>query len=134
MQTNFKLKDEIYLAFDGLELDLHGIYYFVGLEYSIENRTAKLIWQRGFGEYIKETLPKKVEVNFERVSFFEFSPRDPEMPFDEDECLDRAGYLLDGEWCEKEIIPDPNWKTAFEFRSGAVIAIKAGIGTARVHP
>jgi len=134
MQANFKLQNEIYLAFDGLELDLHNIYSFVGLEYSIENRAAKLIWLRGSGEYIKETLPKKVEVNFAGVSILEFSPRDPEMPFSEDDCLDRAGYLLDGEWCEEEVIPDPNWKTAFEFHSGAIIAIKAEIGTASIHP
>ncbi len=134
MQTNFKLKDKIYLAFDGLELDLHNIYYFIGLSYSIENRTVKLIWLRGYGEYIKETLPKKVEVNFERVSSFEFSSRDPEMPLDEDNCLHRAGYLLDGEWCEEEVIPDPNWKTAFEFRSGIIISVKAEIGTASIHP
>ena len=132
MQTNIKLKDEIYLAFDGLELDLHNIYSFASLEYSIENRAAKLIWLRGSGEYIKKILPKKVEIKFELVSFFEFRPRDPEMPFSEDDCLSRAGYLLDGEWCEEEIIPDPNWKTAFEFRSGAVITIKAEIGTAKI--
>ena len=132
MRTNFKLKDKTYLAFDGLELDLHNIYSFVGLEYSIENRTVKLIWLRGSGEYIKETLPKKVEIKFEIISSFEFSPRDPEMPFDEDDCLARAGYLLDGEWCEEEVIPDPNWKTVFEFRSGAVITIKAEIGTAKI--
>jgi hypothetical protein len=132
LEVPFKLKDEIYLAFDGLELDLHGIYYFVGLEYSIESRPAKLIWLRGSGEYIKETPPKKVEIKFELVSSFEFSARDPEMPFAEDDCLARAGYLLDGEWCEEEIIPDPKWKTAFEFRSGAVITIKAETGTAKI--
>ena len=134
MQTNFKLKDEIYLVFDGLQLDLHNIYDFIGLEYLIENRTAKLIWKRGHGECIEETLPMKIEICFKNVSFLEFRPRDPEMPFSEDDCLDRAGYLLDGEWCEEEVIPDPNWKIAFEFQSGAIIAIKAEIGTASVNP
>lgn len=133
MQTNFKLKDEIYLAFDGLQLDLHNIYDFTGLEYLIEDRTAKLIWKRGSGEWIKETLPKQIEIHFEKVSFFEFRPRDPETPFSEDDCLARAGYLLDGDWCEEEVIPDPNWKTAFEFRSGAIIVIKAEAGTAGIQ-
>ena len=139
MQTNYKFKLGIALVFDGLELDLHNIYYFVGLEYSLEKQTAKLLWTRGSGERIKETLPRNVEIQFERVTVFEFHPRDPEMPFSEDDCLDVAGHLPDEEWCAGKVIetdgePDPNWKVAFRFWSGAIVALNAEIGTARVKP
>ncbi|MBW8864213.1 MAG: hypothetical protein JF609_04675 [Verrucomicrobia bacterium] len=142
MQTNFELKDEIYLAFDGLELDLHNIFSFTGLEYSIEHCTLKLNWHLGpidpeSKKWIKDTLPKKITVEFEGVSAFEFRPRDPEIPFSEDDCLQQAGYWSGEEWCTDVLAsneePDPDWKTAFGFRSGALIALQAERATARTH-
>ena len=135
------MEDGIYLAFDGLKLDLHNIYSFGGLEYSIEHQTLKLAWQLGSVDpeskkWIKDILPRKIQIEFTGVSSFEFRPRDPELPFSEDDCLGNAGYLSGEEWCDGVMIlneePDPEWKTAFEFRSGAMIALQAERGTARV--
>ena len=142
MQTNFKLEDEIYLAFDGLKLDLHNTYSFTGLEHSIEHRTLKLNWWLGpidpeatEAKWIKDTWPKKIQIEFTGVSVFESRPRDPEIPFSEDECLQTAGYRSGPEWCNEVLrpneAPDPDWQIAFEFRSGALIAVQAERGTAR---
>ena len=132
MQTNYKFKHGISLVLDGMELDLQNIYNFAGLEYSIEQRTLKLIWQRGFGEWARVTRPSRVEIEFAGISLFEFRPRNTEMPFTGDDCLRHAGRV-----CEDIFISDPksdpDWKTAFCFMSGAVIALKAETATARVH-
>ena len=139
MQTNFKLKT-IYLVFDGLELDLHTFYSFTGLEYSVEHRTLKLNWWLGpidpeDKQWIKDTWPMKIQIEFTDVSVFEFRPRDPEIPFSEDDCMQTAGYRSGAEWCNDVLLPneapDPDWQIAFEFRSGALIAVQAECGTAR---
>ena len=58
-------------------------------------------------------------------------PRDSEMPFSEDDCVNSIGYWVDEEWAEGVIILEPNqesepqWLTAIDFMSGAVIAVRA---------
>lgn len=56
-------------------------------------------------------------------------PRDPEMPFTEDDCLASAGYWTDEDWCDGVMVfegePPPTFLRAFAFQSGAIVAIAA---------
>ena len=63
------------------------------------------------------------------VTEYRFIPRDPDLPFTEDDCLSEVGYWTDEDWCDGVFMtdddPDQRWLTAFGFMSGAIIAIQA---------
>ena len=129
MKTEFKFKDSIYLISGDQEIDLHNAYYFRGVNYSIAERRVTLSWERGDGDWVGKTLPSLIDAEFRGIIHFQFNPRDPEMPFSEDDCLSSIGYWVDEDWCDgifsTEGEPDPEWLTAFEFMSGATILLKA---------
>jgi hypothetical protein len=129
MKADFKIKDSIYLISGDHEIDLHNGYNFRAVKYSIDERKAILLWERGDGGLAGDALPAFVEIEFQEIVHFEFKPRDPEMPFSEDDCISSIGYWADEDWCDgifsAELDPDPEWYTAFEFMSGATIFIKA---------
>jgi hypothetical protein len=129
MEEHFKLKDSIYLVADGHELDLHNNFDFQGVDYAIQNRTVRLQWRKGLGEWVPKDDPSEVSLTYADVSRFEFHPRDPGMPFTEDDCLSDAGYWTDDDWADgvftTEGDPEPKWLRAFQFQSGAIILIHA---------
>ena len=129
MQTNFKFRDSIYIVFEHFEIDLHNDYDFTRLEYSVMERSVVLHWKRSNGGWVKNDLPADISVKFDEVSKFEFKPRDPDIPFTEDDCLGTVGYLADEDWCDgifwTEDPPEIGWMQAFEFMSGAIIALQA---------
>ena len=114
-------------------LDLHNDYDFIGMSYAVEQRRVSLTWRRGSGQWVKRDLPLAVELVFESVSGFRVMPRDPEMPFTEDNCLSSAGWWTDEEWCDGVMVCDSDggngWMRAFDFQSGAIIAIAADEGS-----
>lgn len=65
-------------------------------------------------------------------------PRDSEMPFTEDDCVNSIGYWVNEDWAEGVIIVEPNqkaephWLTAIDFMSGAVLAVQAVGANAKV--
>jgi hypothetical protein len=78
-------------------------------------------------------------VEFREVSEFRFLPRNANVPFSEDECINAFGYWTDEEWANNRVIvvgpnqtPETNWLMAIEFMSGAVIAVQAASAHARV--
>jgi hypothetical protein len=136
MQKDFAFKDGIYLVKSDYELDLHNDFDFREVHYSVSERTASLNWTRCTREWVNANNPDFVRLDFFEVSEFRFMPRDPELPFTEDDSLNTAGYWIDEEWCAGVVIPesepDPKWFTAFEFMSGAIIALKAARATATI--
>jgi hypothetical protein len=129
MQTNFQFRDSIYLVFDNFEFDLHNDYDFTRVEYSVLERTVELHWRRSSGDWVKPDIPRAITLRFDDVSRFEFKPRDANVPFTEDDCLATVGYLADADWCKgifwTEGVPEVDWMHAFEFMSGAVIALQS---------
>ncbi|MCP5537273.1 MAG: hypothetical protein H7A51_13715 [Akkermansiaceae bacterium] len=129
MKEHFSLKDSIYLVIGELTLDLHNNYNFSEIEYSVQNRSVRLKWSRGDGDWVDITHPKGVELIYSEVHRYEFHRRDPEMPFTEDDCLADAGFWSDDDWADGVFTisgePEPNWLRAFEFQSGAIILIHA---------
>lgn len=80
-----------------------------------------------------------MSVEFREVSEFRFLPRNAELPFTEDDCVSSFGYWTDEDWkygvivAEPSQSPDPNWLTAIDFMSGAVIAVQATSAHARIE-
>jgi hypothetical protein len=129
MDSDFEIGDGISLVQSPHELDLHNNYDFQDLHYSVEERVLRLHWRRSTGDsVVSPSLPRAAAIEFRNVTEFRFLPRDPELPFTEDDCLSRVGYWTDEGWVFGVIPPykpDPRCLTAFKFMSGAVIAVQA---------
>ena len=136
MTSDFTVAGGIYLVQGSHELDLHNDFAFQDVRYSVAERTASLRWTRLTAAWVRPTTPAAVCITFEGVSEFRFAPRDPAMPFTEDDCVSTMGYLTDEPWSKGEVLisdePERNWLTALEFQSGAVIALRADRATARI--
>ena len=74
MKRDFEIVDGIYLVQSKYELDLHNNFDFLGLTYSVENRTLLLNWHRSDGEWVASGTPESVKVEFREVSEFRFMP------------------------------------------------------------
>lgn len=131
MQTDFKIRQGIYLIKDELTLDLHNDFDFEGLEYSVADRRVSLKWKCSTRENVKSNIPLSIRLDFFEVSEFRFYPRNFETPFTEDNCLNSFGYWTDEEWCdgvflsENGEVIDSQYLTAFEFMSGAIVVFRA---------
>jgi hypothetical protein len=140
MQRDFEITNAIYLVQSPHKLDLHNNFDFLGLHYSVKERTLLLCWRRSKGEWVDSSTPASVCVEFQEVSEFRFKPRHAEIPFTEDNCVSTFGYWTDEEWADGVIVaepgqnPDPEWLTAISFMSGAVIAVQAASAYARIEP
>ncbi|WMW80069.1 hypothetical protein RF679_15655 [Undibacterium cyanobacteriorum] len=131
MNRDFEIVGGIYLVQGSYELDLHNNFRFMKLDYSVAERRLVLNWQRSKGDWVKSDTPAALTIEFKEVSEFRFMPRDPEIPFTEDDCINSFGYWVDEDWAEGVIIvePDqkaePQWLSAIDFMSGAVLAVQA---------
>ena len=138
MNRNFEIVDGIYLVQESYELDLHNNFDFKNLDYCVEERKLTLNWERSKGDWVGSDTPQKVAVEFINVSEFRFMPRDSEVPYTEDDCLNSFGYWVDEDWAEGVVVVEPNqmaepqWLTAIDFMSGAVLAVQAESADAKV--
>ncbi len=120
------------------ELDLHNNYDFVSLNYSVKNRALLMCWRRSNGYRVASGIPDSLNIEFREVSEFMVVPRDPDLPFSEDDCVNTFGYWVDEDWAEGVISvepgqsPEPSWLTAIEFMSGAVVAVQASFAHAQI--
>ena len=138
MNQNYEIVDGIYLVQGSHELDMHNNFDFKNLEYSVEERKLVLNWLRSEGDWVSSNTPKSVTLEFSEVSEFRFMPRDPEIPYTEDDCISSFGYWVDEDWAEGVIMVDSNqkaeahWLTAIDFMSGAILAVQAGSANAKI--
>lgn len=138
MKRDFEIVHGIYLVQSVHELDLHNNFDFKNLSYSVEERKLVLKWERSGGDWVSPDKPEAVSIEFIEVSEFFFSPRDSKVPFTEDNCVNSIGYWVDEDWAEGVITvepnqkAEPNWLTAIEFMSGAVVAVQAESANAKV--
>ena len=138
MKRNYEIVDGIYLVQGSYELDLHNNFDFKGFDYSVEKRELVLSWQRSQGDWVSTDTPQALTIEFREVSEFRFMPRDSEVPFTEDDCINSFGYWADEDWAEGVIMVEPNqtaepqWLTAIDFMSGAVLAVQANSANATV--
>jgi hypothetical protein len=131
MYRDFSIADGIYLMQGAYELDLHNCFEFHSLDYSVKNRTLSLQWKTSDGDWVADGMPHSVAIEFKEVSEFRFLPRDADIPFTEDDCLETFGFWSDEDWATGVFLvgtgqePDPAWPTAIEFTSGATIIVQA---------
>ena len=129
MIEDYTIKDGIYLVSGEDILDLHNNYDFTEITYSVANQRATLTWVRSSGDWVPVTEPLQLQLEFHGITCFRFMPRDPEMPFSENDCLSGAGYWTDEDWCDGvmicDTVPETEWLRAFDFQSGAIVAIAA---------
>lgn len=138
MNRDYDIVDGIYLVQDGYELDLHNDFDFKIVQYSVSERRVVLYWEASDGNRVGSETPKSLEIEFSGVSKFRFMPRDSDIPFTEDDCIKSIGYWVNEDWAEGVILvapnqkPEPQWPTAIEFMSGAVIVVHAENACAKV--
>jgi hypothetical protein len=139
MNRNYEIVDGIYLVQGSYELDLHNNFDFKNLNYSVIERKLVLSWERSNGDWVSADTPKNLSIEFSEVSEFCFMPRDPEMPFTEDDCINSFGYCVDEDWAEGVITlasnqqAEPHWLTAIDFMSGAVLTVQAESANANIY-
>lgn len=132
MHRDFTIKMGIYLVQPPHELDIHNCYDFQELRYSVAERTLSLLWRRSERDGVPATLPVSATIEFCDVTEFRFRPRDPKMPFTEDDCVRNFGYWTDEDWAEDSVMIchdpqtiDKQALNALEFMSGARVIVQA---------
>ena len=139
MRRDFEITNGIYLSQPPHELDLHNNFDFDDVHYSIKDRTLLLRWRRSEGEWVAAGTPASLSIEFREVSEFRFHPRDPGLPFSEDDCVRTFGFWTDEDWADGVIVteptqtPEPSWRTAIDFMSGAMIIVQASFAHAQVN-
>lgn len=118
---NFQVDDSIYFQHGGFDLDLHNNYDFVGFTYSVAERLVEMRWHRGTSDWVDTRPPARLLLRLHGITHFSASPRDPEMPFTEDDCLSGISFLAP-EPPEPEGVTsngvNSSWHWVFSFQSG----------------
>ena len=128
--VNFQIEGTIYLQQDGRDFDLHNDFDFVGFFYSVAERAAELRWVRSRGDWVHSGMPAGLVLSCRGVTHLSATPRDPEMPFTEDDCLSEICFALPDRAAEDAfaVSPaasafDPSWHWLFSFMSGFTLRI-----------
>ncbi|HRY50573.1 MAG TPA: hypothetical protein P5186_21185 [Candidatus Paceibacterota bacterium] len=141
MHRDFKIKRGIYLVQPPHELDIHNFYDFQELRYSVAERTCSFLWRRSKRNGVPASLPASATIEFRGVTEFRFRPREPKMPFSEDDCVRNFGYWTDENWAEDSVMicNDPQTShteclNAIDFMSGALVIVQADSAHATIVP
>jgi hypothetical protein len=116
---------EIYLHAESESFDLHNCFDFVGFSYDVAKRTVRLRWIPN--QYAPAEQRHSLVVEMCGVFHVSSSPRDPELPFSEDACLNSVGLIpptapmLDS---VQDSAP-ATWHHVFAFTSGFMLRIGA---------
>lgn len=89
--------------------DLHNACEFIEFTHKTPEKCLILIWN--YYDYDSGLVSKKIRITLSGVTMLKVTPRDSDMPYDEDTCLERLIYYAD------------NNKLVFEFRGGVLIEV-----------
>lgn len=127
--SNFHVESGIYLTLEKRRFDLHNDYDFVGFSFDVSERQFSLRWKLGTGDWIRNGQPSALCLDIRGVYHLEVRPRDPDMPFSEDDCLESIGYVSEENWGQEEFWhdgpPEPSWRWVFSFQSGTAVVVGA---------
>ena len=129
MKANFILYQNYAIHFDNKHLDLHNNFDFEEFFYNIEKRQLTLHWKGVKADWVPADNPSKLIITIYEVGFLKIVPRDNEMPFSEDTCLNDLTYYSSSEREEDECVygqekPTENDDIIFKFQSGQIIRAK----------
>ena len=128
---NFKIGQSIYIVTQDHEFDLHNNYDFCGFAYDVAQRWLLLSWQKTKGDWALANDPPAIALRIVRVRSLQVTPRDPKLPFTEDDCLSDICFLSNDhgpsfqEQFTIDKTPEESWRWVFQFMSGASIVIDA---------
>jgi hypothetical protein len=112
---------------DEHKLDLHEDYMFRQLSYDVARRSLNLNFVLRNSEAVYEGIPARCVISVSEVTSLEISPRDPVMPFNEDDCFSGLAFLADEEWCTEPFwrdgAPEDQWSWVFDFMSDMQIIV-----------
>lgn len=91
--------------------DLHNAAEFIGYEHDQQSKNIMLFWNYYY-DYNNAKF-KKIALEFQDVSEFNLTEKDPEVPRDEDECLEKI-YAIDSD------------TICLSFRGGQAFTISCG--------
>ena len=110
---------QIYLATDLESFDLHNCFNFVGLDYDVALSTLRLRWKPS--SYAPPDEHRAITVTFQQVTHFSAQPRDPAMPFTEDDCLSDICFVAPdaptSDCYSTDVPPTPDMHYVFTFMS-----------------
>lgn len=133
---NFELAN-IDLEQNGEVYDLHNNFDFVGFSYEVLERKIELKWRLSSGDWVPEGMPSLITINISKVSHFSAIPRDPELPYTEDDCLDCVAFVeASGNTEDSYIVNSPadnELHYVFQFMSGLKLRIQAGEATCFIN-
>jgi hypothetical protein len=81
----FAFRDNIYLQTQSGCFDLRNFFDFTGFAYDVSTRTLTLCWIPN--EYGSNDEHRRIHVEFQGVHHLSIEPRDPSIPFTEDDCM-----------------------------------------------
>ncbi|MCK9202325.1 MAG: hypothetical protein M0P42_14430 [Gallionella sp.] len=110
--------------------DLHNNFDFEGFSYGVANRSLAMKWKRGIGDWVPLGSPLEIEVKIEGVIHFSVTPRNPELPFSEDDCLNCVSFVEPDQPIDDcfitAVAPIPTeLHYIFQFMSGLNIRVQA---------
>ena len=88
-----------------------------------------MYWVRSSGDWVGQKTPQAIKIEYIDVVEFRFLPRNSAEPFSEDDCINMIGYWIEEEWADGVVqidtgdLIEPEWPTAIEFMSGAVLVV-----------
>ena len=129
--TNFTFYNSIEIGISGRPrfLDLHNVYGWQSITYLPEQQQIRMSWALPTGDRVQPGLPPVVTLEFRGVSRFAASSHDPEMPYNEDTCLDAVTFTPPENAAdfksEFEVFRSDSEHITFIFRSGFGLKIWA---------
>ena len=136
--VNFYCAESHEVVVEGLHLDVHNCFDFRSFHRDVTNRMLELKWRRSEGSWVDAALPKYLSILFFDVFHMSVKPRDPEMPFTEDDCLESFGYDADEECADghmpadSRMLVEDDWRWSFLFQSGEEIIVGADSAEAAI--
>lgn len=107
--------------------DLHNCYDFRSLSYDVDARIVTLEWIVSIADYVPDGSPRSITVVMSDVSSFAATPRDPNLGYSEDDCLNTSMIVNDDMIQAFGIggitLHEPHFM--LEFMSGFVLLVRA---------
>lgn len=107
--------------------DLHNVANFEGLCQDLRSSSVEMRWRINRDFALQDYPAESFGIRFNGVGYLEITPRDPEMPHSEDECLNSVSRVLVGEPLPRnpEAVGDKEFHLLFEFHGGQKVRVGA---------
>jgi hypothetical protein len=128
MKVNFDIIDNYALNFQGLHIDLHNNFDFVGFDYKVEQRELKLTWNKTNGEWVDIHELSQIILTHTGVDYLKIIEQDEKSILQDDNTLGEISFFPStSREINDSIIPQekPNEfdDIIYSFENGQVIRI-----------